>query len=52
MIDKNGTIGNADYAETVAAIRAGMAAHERGEGIPMREALEAIANKAGFSLKK
>ncbi len=42
----------ADYVETVEAIRAGMAAHERGEGVPMREALEAIANQAGLSLKK
>jgi hypothetical protein len=42
----------ADYAETVEAIRAGMAAHQRGEGIPMRDALEAIANKADFSLKQ
>ncbi len=42
----------ADYFETVEAIRAGMAAHERSEGVPMLEALEALANKSGFSLKK
>ena len=41
----------ADYADSVEAIRTGMAAHARGEGVPMREALELIARKAGFSLK-
>jgi hypothetical protein len=42
----------ADYVDTVNAIRAGMAAHERGEGIDMRESIEAIAKKHGVLLKK
>ncbi len=40
----------ADYADTVEAIRKGMAEHGRGDAIPMREALEQLAQKAGFSL--
>jgi len=42
----------ADYVDTVNAIRAGMAAHEKGEGIDMRESIEAIAKKHGILLKK
>ena len=42
----------ADYADSVEAIRIGMAAHEREEGVPLREALETIALNAWFSLKK
>ena len=42
----------AQYAETVEAIRLGMAAHERGEGIPFRKALEELASKAGVSLEE
>ena len=41
----------ADYVETVEAIRAGMAAHKRGEGIDVLKALENLANKNGFSLR-
>lgn len=41
----------ADYAETVEAIRAGMAAHERGEGVDLLKALEDLATKNGFSLR-
>ncbi len=41
----------AEYSDTVQAIRDGVAAHERGDGVPMREALEALASEAGFSLK-
>ena len=41
----------ADYTETIAAIREGLAAHGRGEAVSMRKALEALANKNGFSLK-
>lgn len=40
----------AQFAETVKAIRAGMKAHERGEGKRMRKVLEEIAAEVGFSL--
>ena len=41
----------ADYVDTVNAIRAGMAAHERGEGVPFEEGFEAIAKKLGVDWK-
>lgn len=41
----------AEYTETIAAIREGLAAHDRGQAVAMRKALEALANKNGFSLK-
>ena len=37
----------ADYAETVEAIRAGMSAHQRGEGIDFLKAIEDLAASAG-----
>jgi len=42
----------ADYATTVQSIRAGMDAHDRGEGIDFLEALEGLAVKNGIILRK
>ena len=42
----------ADYATTVQAVRAGMDAHDRGEGIDFLEALEGLAAKNGIILRK
>lgn len=42
----------ADYVDTVKAIRAGMAAHERGEGVPFEEAFEEIAKKLSIDWKR
>ncbi len=42
----------ADYAATVQAVRAGMEAHDRGEGIDFLEALEGLATKNGVKLRK
>jgi len=41
----------ADYATTVQAVRAGMDAHDRGEGIDFLEALEGLAAKKGIILR-
>ena len=41
----------ADYAETIEAIRAGMSAHQRGEGIDFLKAIEGLAARNGVSLK-
>lgn len=41
----------ADYATTVQTVRAGMEAHERGEGIDFLEALEGLAAKNGIKLR-
>jgi prevent-host-death family protein len=41
----------ADYAATVQAVRAGMEAHDRGEGIDFLEALEGLAAKNGIKLR-
>ena len=42
----------ADCAATVQAVRAGMDAHNRGEGIDFLEALEGLAAKNGISLHR
>jgi prevent-host-death family protein len=42
----------AEYATTVKAVRAGMEAHDRGEGIDFLEALEGLAKKNGIKLPK
>ena len=42
----------AEYVETVEAIRAGMAAHKRGEGMDFLKALEDLATKNGHSLRE
>ncbi len=36
---------------TVESIKAGMASHERGEGVPAKQALQDIARKLGVALK-
>ncbi len=41
----------ADYTTTVQTVRAGMEAHERGEGIDFLEALEGLAAKNGIKLR-
>lgn len=41
----------ADFKDTVDAIRRGMEAHERGEGIDFLKALDELATKDGISLK-
>lgn len=41
----------ADYSDTIEAIRKGMAAHERGEGIDFLQALEQLAAKNHVSLQ-
>jgi PHD/YefM family antitoxin component YafN of YafNO toxin-antitoxin module len=41
----------AEVSETVAGIRRGLEQAKRGEGVPMREFLEAFAKKQGVSLK-
>lgn len=43
-------VTKAEFAEAVKSIRAGMQAHERGEGKKLRKVLEDIAEQAGFSL--
>ena len=43
-------VRQANLAETLTAIREGLAQHERGETVPMREALEGLAGKYGVSL--
>ena len=40
-----------DYAETVEAIRAGMSAHQRGEGIDFLQAIEDLAARNGLSIQ-
>ena len=42
----------AGHAATVQAVRAGMEAHNRGEGIDFLEALEGLAAKNGVKLRK
>ena len=41
----------ADFADTVSAVHRGMTAHAKGHGKGMREALERIAEEAGFELE-
>lgn len=44
-------VRQADYASTVQAVKAGMDAHDRGEGIDFLEALERLAAKNGIKLR-
>jgi len=44
-------VRQADYSATVQAVRAGMEAHQRGEGIDFLKALESLAKKNGVVLK-
>jgi len=45
-------VRQADYAATVQAVRAGMEAHNRGEGVDFLEALEGLAEKNGIRLRR
>ena len=43
-------LNEAEYARSVKAVQAGMAAHKRGGGVDFLEALEAIADEHGVKL--
>jgi len=43
-------LNEAEYARSLKAVRAGMAAHKRGGGVDFLEALEAIADEHGVKL--
>ncbi len=45
-------VRQADYTTTVQAVRAGMEAHQRGEGVDFLKSLESLAKKNGVTLKK
>ena len=44
-------VRQADYAQTVQAVRAGMAAHDQGKGIDFLKALEGLAERNGITLR-
>jgi len=45
-------LAKADANDAISGMREGIAAHARGEGFPMRESVQRIADKHGIRLEK